>query len=187
MPTVQKQRKIFNYDNFEESKIIPKLDKNYTYEKTVSAAGCLFYKTTNNKLELLLISYVDPKWNNLDDLGGQVDEIDNTPYDTIIRETMEETNDVIKKSYLQQIIKKQKYTSYYNQFSKYYSIVVEVNNDFFPNTDIFGNFEIKDGIERTIDWYDYSTIKDKICSRIKCNKNIINFLNTLDENCNNVE
>ena len=170
-------RKIFNYDNFEESKIIPKLDKKYTYDNTVSAAGCLFYKKSNEKLELLLISYDDPKWNKLDDFGGQVDDIDNTIYDTIIRETIEETNNIIKKSFLEKKINDKQYKSFYNNFSKYYVITIEVDDNFYPDTDIFGNFETKDKIGRTIKWYNYSDIKNKISNRLTCNKEIINYLN----------
>ena len=90
-------RKIFNYDNFEESKIILKLNKKHTHYNTVSAAGCLFYKKSNYNLQLLLISYNDPKWNKLYNFVGQVDDIDDTIYNTIIREIVEETNNVIKK------------------------------------------------------------------------------------------
>ena len=102
-------RKIFNYDNFQESKIIPKLDKKYTYGNTMSAAGCLFYKKINDTIELLLISYDDPKWNNFDDFGGQVDDKDETIYDKIIRETQEETNNIIDKFYLQKKITDKQY------------------------------------------------------------------------------
>lgn len=170
-------RKIFNYDNFDESKIIPKLDKQYTYNNTISAAGCLFYKQSKNDLELLLISYNDPKWNNLDDFGGQVDDVDNTIYDTIIRETMEETNNMIEREFIEKKINDKQYKSFYNNFSKYYMIAIEVDENFYPDTKIFGNLEIKDNIKRTVKWYNYSDIKDIMSNRIKCNKKIIDFLN----------
>ena len=177
MSTSLAHRKIFNYDNFEESKIIPKLDKKYTYDNTVSAAGCLFYKKSNEKLELLLISYDDPKWNKLDDFGGQVDDLDNTIYDTIIRETIEETNNIIKKDFLEKMINDKQYRSFYNNLSKYYVITIEVDDNFYPDTKIFGNFETKDKIGRSIRWYNYSDIKNKISNRLTSNKEIINYLN----------
>jgi hypothetical protein len=176
MGTKLEPRKIFNYDNFSESKIIPKLDKGYAYNNTISAAGCLFYKKTKDKLQLLLISYSDPKWNDLDDFGGRVDESDDTVYDTIIRETVEETNNIIDEVYLQKKITNIEYKPFYNNFSKYYVIAIEVDDGFYPDTKIFGNFEKADCIGRTIKWYNYSDIKNKISSRIKCNKQMINFL-----------
>ena len=73
---IRMMRKIFNYDNFTESKIIDFNDKKQMYENTISACGTLFYKIKDGKLWLLLIKYDDPNWPRLDDFGGQIDNDD---------------------------------------------------------------------------------------------------------------
>lgn len=66
-------RKIFNLDNLNESKTVANLsDKQQTYENSISAGGCLFYKRNEkNEIKLLLIKYDDPAWTKLDDFGGR--------------------------------------------------------------------------------------------------------------------
>jgi hypothetical protein len=171
-------RKIFNYDDTSESKIIESLmDKGNLYENTISACGCLFYKIVNNKLKLLLISYSDPKWPKLDDFGGIIDKDDDTLIDAIVRETLEESNHKIKESMLRKKLSGGK--AFYNQYSKYYVIAVEVVNDFYYDTSIFGDFEETDRIERKLKWYEFSTNKEKLALRLLNNKKLMSFLSKL--------
>ena len=166
-------RRIFNYDDFSETKIVSNM-KNNIYENTISACGCLIYK--KNKNELLLISYEDPNWPNLDDFGGKIEKKDNTVFDTIIRETVEETNGIISKKYLKKIIKSKKYTQFYNNFSKYLCIVIEVCDDFCTDTNVFGDTELHDNIKRSINWHSYQEIKSKLSHRLKNAKDLIAYL-----------
>jgi len=166
-------RKIFNYDDLGESKIVSGLtDIKKLYKNTISASGCLFYKLVKGALYLLLISYDDPKWNKLDDFGGRIDKDDDSVLDTIIRETSEETNGLIKKK----MIVGHKHTIFYNKYSKYYGIAIEVPEDFFTDTSVFGNYEKTDNINRKIEWYEYSKNKSRLASRLLNNKDLILFL-----------
>lgn len=171
-------RRIFNYDDMKETKIIKLNDKKGLYENTITACGCMFYKKSETGIELLLISYSDPKWNKLDDFGGRIDEDDESVFHTIIREVGEETNNIITEKILQKYISKNKYKSFYNSQSKYYVIVIEVNNKFFPDTDVFGDFENADKIKRKINWYDYEENKKDIAFRLFKNNKLISFLNS---------
>jgi ADP-ribose pyrophosphatase YjhB (NUDIX family) len=175
--TIQKMsRKIFNLDNFQESKIVALSDKDKLYDNSISAVGCLFYKITNKKIKLLLIKYEDPNWQRLDDFGGQIDESDNTIEEAVIRETREESNHIICDEYLKNIFETKNYTSFYNKLSKYYCITVKVNDDFFPNTKVFGDLEITDNIKRKVLWYDYDKCKNDLAFRILKNQKLIDFL-----------
>jgi ADP-ribose pyrophosphatase YjhB (NUDIX family) len=174
-------RKIFNFDNLSESKIISSLGsppKKNLFAKTISAGGCLFYRINQEtkKLQLLLISYSDPKWPRLDDIGGRVDLEDETIWDAIKREVKEETNQVMDDSVIGEIIKEENSQAFYNPGSKYFGLVVCVNDDFFPDTSVFGTFENADRIHRTIKWYDYTEIKQNLAYRILFNNELIAFL-----------
>ena len=172
-------RKIFNYDALDQSKIVKKLsDPNQTYPNTISSGGCLFYKKTQSKLEghdmlsVLLISYSDPHWNRLDDFGGQVDPSDQSIYQTIIRETREESNGLIK-------LEEKTLTSartFYNKSTKYYSVVIPVDPDFYPETKVFGEHETTDQIRRQIQWYPYQEVIEKLSMRLVSNKALLDFL-----------
>lgn len=169
-------RKIFNYDNLNESKIVSSLKvKKELYESTISACGCLFYKKQSR--ELLLISYKDPNWPNYDDLGGIIDEDDDTIYETITREVAEETNGVIGEVYLRKIIQKKNHKQFYNKFCKYFFLVVCVEEDFHTNTDIFGEYESTDNIYRTINWIKYEDALEKLSVRLKKCPELLIFLN----------
>lgn len=173
-------RKIFNYDNINESKIVNGLsDVNNLYDKTISACGCLFYKIHQNQLQLLLIKYVDINWPRLDDFGGRIDIDDNTLFDAMAREVSEETNNIINKDNLQNIISNNSLIhTFYNKTSKYYMKLINVNELFYKNTDIFGEYEDTDGIYRNIKWYNYSEIKEQLSFRLLNNIDLITYLDT---------
>ena len=170
------QRKIFNWDNLSESKIVNWGNRNEFYTNPVSAAGCLFFKEVDGKKKLLLIKYNDEGWSKLDDLGGKVDVVDTTIYDTIARETMEESNHVIPYEFMKNIFESKQYLPFYSRYSNYYCVVVKVNNDFFPNTNVFGELELTDNIRRTVAWFDYPECKNDMAHRIGKNHHLINFL-----------
>ena len=169
-------RKIYNYENLEESKCISSLkNKKKLYPKTISAAGCLFY---NKKTQsLLLISYADKNWPNYDDFGGTVIEHDNTIFETIQREVSEETNGHISEIYMRKLIKSKNYKTFYNETCKYFFLVANIENEF-EDTSIFGNYEETDNILRTVSWIKYTDALPKLSIRLKNCNELITFLNT---------
>jgi hypothetical protein len=159
-------RKIFNYDNLSESKIVQINDRKNMYNNTISAAGCLFYKDTTNGKELLLIKYADPTWPKLDDLGGKVDNMDKSIIETIVREVGEESNNIISESQIRSLLAKKENMHIYNKQSKYYLILVKVDEGFFSDTSVFGNKEEHDKIIRRINWYNFPKIKLQLAYRL---------------------
>jgi 8-oxo-dGTP pyrophosphatase MutT (NUDIX family) len=151
---------------------------NDMYSNTISACGCLFYKLVEGELYLLLITYADPEWSRYDDFGGKIDLTDASVMDAIIRETSEETNHIINKK----ILRKCDYDEFYNRQSKYYSILIEVDDDFYPDTSIFGEYENTDKIKRTVDWHKYNDCKNNLAYRLLNNKKLIKFLDEKQEN-----
>jgi len=171
-------RKIFNFDNKLESKIITPGEKSSQYENSISACGCLFYRIYNAKLQLLLISYLDPKRPRFDDLGGKVDESDSDVNDTISREISEETNGVITYEFMQTHLHHNSTTTniFYNKSSKYYVVVLQVDETFHPDTSVFGDFEETDRIHRVINWMDFKCAKRRLASRIVSNADLMKYL-----------
>ena len=174
-------RKIFNYDNIHESKIVQKLsDTTEAYENSISACGCLFYKIVDNAVQLLLIKYTDPNFPRLDDLGGKVDIEDLSVFDAMVREVREESNNVIVVDHIKMLINDITKT-YYNKKSKYYMWLVQVDDTFFPDTRIFGNSELHDNIERSIQWYNFNEVKDRLAFRLLNNQELIHYIVSLTE------
>lgn len=172
-------RKIFNLENLSESKIVKWTQKNDFYPYSISAGGCLFYKIINNKIKLLLIEY-DDKTYGLDDLGGKTDDIDNTPIETIAREVEEETNLVITKNMVNTMIINNHCMTFYNQYSRYFMILILVHDGFFPDDTIFGTYEIHDNIKRKIKWFDYDECKPNLAYRLSKNNELISYLDRLN-------
>jgi hypothetical protein len=169
-------RRIFNFDNQEESKVISSLtNKSALYPNTVSACGCLFYRDCQDDKELMLISYDDKNWIFLDDYGGQIDELDQTLFDAIARETYEESNGLITKKIISNLLSG-KTKTFYTPFSKYYVIVVKVDDTFFPDTSVFGDTETHDKIKRKVNWYKFSDARKKLSQRLRGNNELMNFL-----------
>jgi 8-oxo-dGTP pyrophosphatase MutT (NUDIX family) len=175
-------RKIFNRDNVNESKCVKSLtSKKELYENTISAAGVLFYRhhPETKQLQLLLISYSDPKWPRLDDMGGCVDESDSSYMETIVRETREETNGVIELDPVDMFFAYPAVHQFYHHFSKYYHLAMKVDDaTFFPDTAVFGTKENTDQIDRTIAWIDYSVAKPKLAYRLLKDEMFLHFLDS---------
>lgn len=169
-------RRIFNFDNQEESKVITSLkNKSALYPNTISASGCLFYRDGQDEKELMLIEYDDKNWIFLDDYGGQIDAPDQTLFDAIARETYEESNGLITKKMISDLLSG-KTRTFYSPFSKYYVIVVKVDDTFFPDTSIFGDTETHDKIKRKVSWYKFSDARKKLSQRLCGNKELMSFL-----------
>jgi hypothetical protein len=186
--TTHEKRRIFNYENMTETKVvdindysshcsnIPFANNSSLYNKTISACGCLFYKIDNaGSKQLLLIKYEDPRWTRLDDFGGRVDLADTCVDDCIIRETIEESNNQINDEIMKKLLQVE-HRTFYNPKSKYYSVLIKVDAAFFPDGRIFGDLEITDNIKRTINWYKYSDIKNNLAYRILNNTELIEHL-----------
>jgi 8-oxo-dGTP pyrophosphatase MutT (NUDIX family) len=140
----------------------------------VSASGILFYKIINNECYLLLIKYNDLKCDRYDDFGGCIDQCDQSIYDAMIRECQEETNGVINKYIIDKYLQKD-YDLHHNKYSRYLGFLKQVDNDFFPDTSVFGNLEIHDNLKRIVQWIKYS--KDiNLPYRLK---DTVNFFDTL--------
>lgn len=154
-------RRVFNYDNTKEAALISQRDPT-PYARSVTAAGCVFRKGTR----LLLIRYASSAWPLLDDLGGKADVRDTCIEDTIAREVREETNGVITEDLVRAAISQCAAATFYNARAKYYGLVVDVDNDFFPDSSVFGTHENTDKIERTVSWYEYAAVRDKLCVRL---------------------
>lgn len=155
-------RRVFNYDNMSESASVDKLSLNF-FDNTISACGALFYRVKNGKVQLLLIKYVDSGWPRLDDFGGQIDLTDDSVLAAMIRETSEETNNVID---LSQYILNENTVYFYNRRCKYYFAVVRVDENSYNDTKIFGDKELKDDFGRYINWYNYNECKSKLAWRL---------------------
>ena len=119
--------------------------------KPIRAGGLIIYKIEQNKIKLLLIR---TNFNNIEvfeDIGGKTDSKDISFYETISREVGEETNNVINPN----IIKNQLYNadSIYISHGKYLLYIIKANN-YEKKLDVidFGNKEIHDNIDRTIEW-----------------------------------
>lgn len=160
--------KIFNFDNNYESKIVNQHLIEKFYPHTVSDAGCLFYRLVDNKCQLLLSHYSEYPFIGLKDFGKKIELSDTSIEETIIQSVCHDTNNVINQEYMQRLISKGKYTVYYNKFSRYYMILVRVNDNFFNEPKIFGNTD-QSGKNRTICWYDLNDVRKKIIYRLSNN------------------
>jgi HD superfamily phosphodiesterase len=169
------QRKIFNYDNLNEFTISDNLN---IYKNNITACGCLFYKIKNSGLELLLIKYKSKDWPKLDDFGGKIDLEDESVESAMKREVSEETNGIIV---LDKDLHCYSRKYFYNQKSKYYCCLIEVDEDFCNDTSIFGDLEITDNIERNVDWYNFSNIQYDLALRIFLCDDIMAFLIKLNK------
>jgi hypothetical protein len=142
----------------------PTFSYNNDNTKPIRAGGVILYKrTNNNNIEVLLIKKIIDNTCRYEDIGGKTDSSDINIFDTISRETEEETNNVINKN----IIKTQLINSnlIYSYKSKYVVAFTKANKyERKLNTDLFGTEETHDKIIRTIHWVNINNIlENKIC------------------------
>ena len=121
----------------------------------IKAGGVLFYIKKNypQQSELLLIS----SQRGYEDFGGCTDICDNDIIDTIAREVEEESNGIFNKKYIREQINNLE--PIYIIVCKYVLYLVELKEYHDPS--IFGNIEIHDNIERTVEWVKFSELYDK--------------------------
>jgi len=116
--------------------------------KPLRAGGVLFYRYTNDEMEVLLIKNGADRY---EDIGGKTDAVDGSIYDTIARETWEETNKKISA----QVVKRQVQSGMpiYTRQSKYLMLIVRANAyECRLTSDDFGTMELHDQFPRTIHW-----------------------------------
>jgi hypothetical protein len=130
----------------------------------IRAGGIIFYKRDKLTGDIkILLQYSKNKYedseNKYEDIGGKTDIGDKDIYDTIIRETIEETNNVITKEIINNYLDKQ-YDYIYIPNSKYMLLLIEADNDII-NIDRrqFGKVEKLTGKIRQFQWIDYNRLK----------------------------
>jgi hypothetical protein len=132
----------------------------YINNKPIRAGGVIFYYqdelTKNIKI---LMQYTERTTDNIkrflyEDIGGKTDNLDTCINDTIIREVIEETNNVISKEILEKYFNKD-HKHIYLKKSKYYLVLVKVDTDI-KNIDrrSFGKEDSSNGKKRQFFWMD---------------------------------
>jgi 8-oxo-dGTP pyrophosphatase MutT (NUDIX family) len=119
------------------------------FTKPIRAGGVLLFNNKKSKIKLLMIKKTYQLM--YEDIGGKTSSFDDDIYETISREVSEETNNLINS----EIIKKQlcKGKCFYIPHAKYLLIIVKSNSYERKLTDKdFGDKEIHDDINRTIEW-----------------------------------
>ncbi len=136
----------------------------YINNSPIRAGGVIFYYqdeiTKNIKI---LLQYTERTIDNTkrflyEDIGGKTDEADTCINDTIIREVIEETNNIITKEMLEKYFSKEN-KSIYLKKSKYYLVLIKVENDI-KNIDrrTFNKEENYSGKQRQFFWIDSSKL-----------------------------
>lgn len=134
-------RPIFYYDNNKKNEI--------------KAGGIIYYRFNKiiNEIEFLLINC-----NNIyEDFGGKTDEKDKNIIYTIIREACEESNRIFDENELLTQIKNK--SGIYNKTSKYIIYFLKTEKEYEPIE--FGDVELFESIERTVEWISISKLKGK--------------------------
>jgi 8-oxo-dGTP pyrophosphatase MutT (NUDIX family) len=118
--------------------------------KPVTAAGVILYRFDGKKMQLLLIN----SRNKLEDIGGKIDQIDDSIEEAAAREVEEETNGMIKRDDIIDRLNATKSNELiYVKNSKYVIYVIKADDAERELTkDEFGDYEDHDKIERTIQW-----------------------------------
>lgn len=125
-----------------------KLNKN-----EIKAAGILFYRISKKKNNLQFLMIKDD--NGYSDFGGKTDKQDKTFLETALRETFEETNNVINERFIGKKLDNVKPIC--NKKSKYALYLCELKKTPFRCAD-FGNFELHDNIKRSVKWISYNRL-----------------------------
>ena len=132
----------------------------------IRAAGVLPFKRDGDNIKFLMIK----RRNRHEDFGGKTDMIDKCIEETAVREAYEESNGIFDK---ETIIRQLYYTVLpktnvaYSKMSKYIVFFVEVTEDY--DCDVFGDREIHDDIDRTVEWVDIGCfLDDDFLDRLHC-------------------
>lgn len=124
--------------------------------KPVVAAGVIFYRYDGKDMQLMLIN----SRNKLEDIGGKIDQIDESIEEAAAREVEEETNKIIKASdIIDRLNEARSSQKIYVKNSKYLIYIVKANDSERKLTiDDFGDYEEHDKIKRTIQWISRDTV-----------------------------
>ena len=136
----------------------------YTNNKPIRAGGVIFYYqdelTKNIKI---LMQYTERTIDNVkkhlyEDIGGKTEQSDICINDTIVREILEETNNIITKEILDKYFSRDNKCIYLKK-SKYYLVLVKVEDDI-KNIDrrLFGKEDNSSGKKRQFFWLDSSRL-----------------------------
>ncbi len=164
-------RKIFNCDNHSEWKSVSRLNSGEEYEKTISAAGCVFYFRRGEETFFLLSSY-EKNFPLLEDFGGKCENKDTSPDATIIREVVEETNGIFNRDFVLSVLDKGK--NYYSHKCKYFFKCIELDiSGLVEDTSIFGESETFSSQKRNIKWCSGRGLMKDLAPRLKENLEFI--------------
>ena len=149
------------------------LEDDYEKENPIRAGGVLFYKydSTSQQYNLLMIN-TNGKY---EDFGGQTDLEDDDLVDTVSRETEEESNGIFSKAFIKNKIKDTE--PIYIKNCKYMLYIVEIDKYYDPKD--FGDKEIYEDIDRTIEWVSFDDFTHKRLNFRLTDKNVTNCLNKL--------
>lgn len=138
-------------------------------ENPVKSAGIILYKNVDgNSYLLFIIKENKEKGVVYEDLGGKVENTDESILQTMAREACEESNGLLdKQSLLSRLdsLVEQNYTSfYYTKRSKYlFAVLDATDNEELLTSEDFGDKELNNpyNFKRKIDWIATKDIKNK--------------------------
>ena len=136
--------------------------------KTIRAGGIIFYKKDILTKQIkIFMQYTERvgldgiKRNVYEDIGGKTDKKDLCINDTIIRETVEETNNIITNEIIKEHLDKNPHCIYLKK-SKYYLLLVEANKTITSiDRRTFGKNEELSGKFRQFHWIDSNRLTSK--------------------------
>ncbi len=133
----------------------------------IRACGIIFYKKDPLTKQIKILMQYTIRIDNLtnikryvyEDIGGKTDIIDKCINDTIIREVVEETNNIITKEIIMEHLDKEHHKIYLKE-CKYYLVLCEANQNII-NIDrrAYGKYEISSNKLRQFHWIDANRLK----------------------------
>lgn len=165
--TSQQSRKVFNIDG-----------------QIITAGGVLMAKIITHdeieKLYVLLVHYEEEKYSKrYDDFGGIARSSDKSIIETIFRKVDEESNCQINRTELFEKIDGIDELCFCDRKSKYVLYLALNIGEWYPDTSIFGTTQETTGWPRTVQWYEFDSIKNRLSIRLKINKKLMDYLTNL--------
>ena len=122
----------------------------------IKAGGIIYYRYNKylKDIEFLMINCR----NFYEDFGGKTDGKDKTIINTIAREANEESNRIFNENELLTYLKNN--TGIYNKSSKYIVFFIKTDKGYNPKE--FGDIELFENIERTVEWVSYKQLQELI-------------------------
>jgi 8-oxo-dGTP pyrophosphatase MutT (NUDIX family) len=118
--------------------------------KPVTAAGVILYRYDGKVMQILLIN----SRNKYEDIGGKIDQIDESIEEAAAREVDEETNgQITAEDIIDRLNKTSSRQKVYVKNSKYLIYIIKANDsERLLTSEDFGDYEAHDKIKRTIQW-----------------------------------